>query len=240
MKKWKEIGGGDLNAATQRLYEAFGDRADEIVEKIKRDPMFAKRIGNFLRQEIDPACGPPLFRVHPSSVRTITLAVHKSLDGEEWVHRLESSGKRISDSARFATASNEYGEQRILVPGYYEVGIVCGMADKTADQIRKSFSSNFSHKLPKMPAELACNLFSIVPQEQWRVWGFNTVVVLHEGFSGRSNCPQSFQRFLAIKSRDNQLITSDGRENDPITTEDIEVAFAILISREDRVYDLLG
>lgn len=42
--KWTEIKGGDLQNAYNRLMVAFGDRADEIVERIKADEAVARRV----------------------------------------------------------------------------------------------------------------------------------------------------------------------------------------------------
>jgi len=44
MKKWTEITGGLLNRAWDTLMTAFGDRADEVVEKINKEPGVADRV----------------------------------------------------------------------------------------------------------------------------------------------------------------------------------------------------
>ena len=47
MKTWSEIPGGELNAATQRLWVAFGDNADMIVARINKDPKFVENLAQF-------------------------------------------------------------------------------------------------------------------------------------------------------------------------------------------------
>ncbi|MDD2646868.1 MAG: hypothetical protein PHN36_02735 [Patescibacteria group bacterium] len=45
--KWTQVPAGDLNAAEQRLRVAFGDNADQIVNRINADPAFVDRLATF-------------------------------------------------------------------------------------------------------------------------------------------------------------------------------------------------
>lgn len=234
IRDWTEVPVGTIKGAEQRLWGEVGRESYRFAAKINNDPAFLKKVGCFIRNELDPVCGPPIYKL---DARIVIFAVHQSLEGEEWIHRLESSGKMVSDSAKLALMSYEYKNQRILDSGYYKVAFIRGMAGKTADQVRQSFGSHFSNTLPETPAEIACSLFSVMPQEQWCAWGINTVIILHEGFPGFHLAPLN-QKFLSILAQDNMLITYDGRKDSPITTDN-EVAFAILTSTGNLVKDVL-
>lgn len=49
MSKWTEINAGNYNAATQRLWVAFGEFADQIANQINIDPMFLAHATRFMK-----------------------------------------------------------------------------------------------------------------------------------------------------------------------------------------------
>jgi hypothetical protein len=48
VKNWTAVPAGDINNVTQRVWSAVGDQADVVVDRVKRDPMFAIRIAQFM------------------------------------------------------------------------------------------------------------------------------------------------------------------------------------------------
>ncbi len=48
MKKWTQVPHGDINAASQRLWVAVGDNADEVAARINTDPTFVANIARLM------------------------------------------------------------------------------------------------------------------------------------------------------------------------------------------------
>lgn len=220
---WTGIESGDLKHAEQELWRVLGHDASGFAEKMK-DPAFQRKMGRYIRHEVDPACGPPIFSTDQYGRYNISFEVHKTLDGEEWLHLFASLGERVSDSAEFVLLSEAYHKQRIKMPGFYTVSIIHDVVGKTTSQIWQDFKKDGVNLLPNTQAELACILKEIVPQDQWEMWGIGTVVVLHGNFD-RS----SFQRFLTIDASSDMLMTFEGYQGNTIPQKN-RLAVAILQS----------
>jgi hypothetical protein len=48
MKAWTQVPAGDINAASQRLWVAVGENADEVATRINTDPLFVANIARFM------------------------------------------------------------------------------------------------------------------------------------------------------------------------------------------------
>ena len=48
MKAWTQVLAGDINAASQRLWVAVGENADEVATRINTDPLFVANIARFM------------------------------------------------------------------------------------------------------------------------------------------------------------------------------------------------
>lgn len=226
---WTRIGSGELKHAEQELWRVLGQDAPWFVEKMKSHA-FQRKIGRYLRREADPVYGSPIFSRDQYGRDNISFDVHKTLDGEEWLRYPTPLGERLSDSAESVLLSDEYRKQRIKMPGFYTVSIVRDVAGKTTSQIWQDFKKECVNLLPNTQAELACILKAIVPQDQWKMWGIETVVVLHESFP--INCfNRSVRRFLAIDTSSDMLLTFEGRGGD-IFPQKNRIAVAILKSIE--------
>ena len=227
---WKDVPAGVIKGAEQRLWSELDTDARRVAEKINNDPVFLKKVGGLIRHEIYPAYDPPIFSVDKFGQVRIMFKLHRSPDGEEWINHITSLGGKISDSAMSVLVSDQYRDKCMLgkyydLPAYFEIVLFCGMSGKTEGQIWQSFKSNYNRLLPNTRAELACILVSAIPPLQWKKWGMETVVILHEGFTTPHQ--PTFQRFLAIDVRPNMLITFDGYKEDILTRRD-DTAFAIL------------
>lgn len=223
---WTSIESGDLKHAEQELWRVLNHDAPMFVEKMK-SPAFQRKLVRYLRREVDPAYGPPIFSRDHYGRDNIGFDVHKTLDGEEWLRYPTPLGERLSDSVESVLSSDAYHKQRIKMPGFYTVSIVRDVAGKTTSQIWQDFKKGCVNLLPNTQAELACILKAIVPQDQWKMWGIETVVVLHESFLTN----RSVRSFLAIDTNFDMLSTFDGREGD-IFPHKNRIAVAILKSIE--------